>query len=373
MQYQRMIKPLKFAALALWAAAAMATVATAATTTQTNVLQTINLNLTIHHQGTTNNNKITDVVTNFTSKSLIQALGAVIGTNFGNGAKLVQSTVFSGVTITIGAVVGSTVLSTNLAMPPTNSFLLIGGALVGPITGTWTITSNQLMNNNGEQSTIGGIIVAAAGNTNESVTINTNVGYITTLTPSTDNNGVVTNVAVVLQTETAPAQTESFLTNVSSTIDILSGGAANNLYPIDGYLSVGTNSPEIVVETGSGLDTANGTTPTLASQTSFSIQSMGINYSSPSGPNNMTLSLQGFVKQTLKVDVLAAHGTNKAVVDIFGANASWNVNGSGYIGGNYTTNSTNTVPILGGGYLTNANPIVAEGTITVSFLKNLAQ
>jgi hypothetical protein len=59
------------------------------------------------------------------------------------------------------------------------------------------------------------------------------------------------------------------------------------------------------------------------------------------------------------------------VEDIFGASSTWNVNGSGYAGGTYTTNTT-SVPIFSG-FLTNANPIVVEGSVNVSFLKNLVQ
>jgi hypothetical protein len=118
------------------------------------------------------------------------------------------------------------------------------------------------------------------------------------------------------------------------------------------------------------------TVTNLASQTGFSIQYLQINYFTPTGPTNLTLNLQGFVKQTLKVDTLAAKkGTNAAVVeDIFGASSTWNVNGSGYAGGTFTTNPTNAVEVGNlGGYLTNASPIVVEGSVNVSFLKNLPQ
>ena len=94
-------------------------------------------------------------------------------------------------------------------------------------------------------------------------------------------------------------------------------------------------------------------------------------YFTPSGPTNLTLNLQGFVKQALKVDLLGGRGTNKAYEDIFGASSTWNVIGAGYAGGTYTTNQT-SIPILSG-FLTNANPVVVEGAIKISFLENLAQ
>jgi hypothetical protein len=358
-----MIKPLIPAALALWAAAATATAAT-----QTNVLQNINLQLTIYQQGATNSRKVADQVTSYTTKSLIAALGAVTGQQFGNGAKLVQSTVYSNVTITVY----STNLSTNLALA-TNSYLSVGGTpFYGSFygnAGIMTISNNTIITGPYPGGIPNNVLsVVTGGTTNESVAIETN--DLTTLTPSTDSNGLVTNVAVLTE-QVAPGPTGSVLTNVSSSISILYG-AANTLHPVNNYLSFSPISPaEIVVETGSGLDTTNALTVTnLASQTGFSIQSLQIGYA---GPANLTLALEGFVKQALKVDTLYAHGTNKIVEDIFGASATWNVVGYGYAGGTYTTNQTSAPVLVLGGYLTNASPIVVEGSINVSFLKNLAQ
>lgn len=373
-----MIKLLKSAALALWAAAVTATAGTPATYTQTNVLQNINLQLTIYQQGVTNDGgrRVTDQVTSYTTKSLIAALEAVTGQQFGNGAKLVQSTVFSNVTITTGSPVFSTVLSTNLAIPA-NGRLYVGGVVlidIDPNSSILTISNDYYVTGTLGHIATNVLSVVTGGITNESVTIETNA--LTTLTPFTNASGFVTNVAVLTQTQEAPAPTESVLTNVSSSIDILYG-TTNALYPVNDYLSFSTNSAEIVVETGSGLDTTNALTVTnLASQTGFSIQYLQINYFTPTGPTNLTLNLQGFVKQTLKVDTLAAKkGTNAAVVeDIFGASSTWNVNGSGYAGGTFTTNPTNAVEVGNlGGYLTNASPIVVEGSVNVSFLKNLPQ
>ena len=365
--HEGMIKALISAALALWTAAVTATAAT----TQTNVLQNINLQLTIYQQGATNNRRVADQVTAYTTKSLIAALGAVIGTNFGAGAKLVQSTVYSNVPITTGSAVLSNILSTNLALATNaGSYLNVGGK---PFYGFYgdlgiLVISNNTFITNGFGNITTDIVSTVGGPTTNSVTIDTNAGFITTITPSTNGSGAVTNVAVV-QTQGTPAPTESILTNVSSGIDILYGGTNNMLYSVDNYLGFSPISPaEIVVETGSGLDTTNAN---LASQTGFSIQGLTINYYTPTGSNNLTLSLQGFVKQTLKVDILNSHNP-KIVEDIFGANATWNAIGNGYAGGTYTTNPTNAVQILDG-YVTNASPIVVEGSINVSFLKNLAQ
>jgi hypothetical protein len=361
-----MIKRLRYTALALLAAAVTATAAT----TQTNVLQNINFQLTFYQQGPTNSRKVLDKVTSFTTKNLITALGLVTTNNFGPGAKLVLSTVFSNVTIDTGSAAYSNVLSTNLALPTNNSTLIIGGGHIGFDTDTFTIIGNQLTDTNtGIIITINGEVVAADYDpTNENVTINTNAGFKTTLTPSTNIFGQVTNVAVLMQ----QAPTLSIFTNVSSSIDILYG-LNNTLYPVTNYLIFSNSPTEIVVKTGSGLDTTNAN---LVSQIGFSIQGLTINYA---GPTNLTLNLQGFVKQALKVDTLYVHGKIRIVADIFGASSTWNVIGSGYTGGIYlpasTTNvSTNVVQMGGlGGFLTNASPIVVEGAINVSFLKNLAQ
>jgi hypothetical protein len=360
--------------LALLAAAATTTSAA----TMTNVLQNIDIQLTIYQQGATNSEgtKVADSIIFFTSKKLIEAVGAITGNNFGSDAKLVQATVFSNVIIDTGPGVFSNYLSTNLALPATNGSLYINGSITSLGTNIGTITTNQLTESDGIQITIHSDIVAAAFNTNEYVTINTNEGFVTTLTPSTNGLGMVTNIAVLTQLQVRPPPTKSFLTNISSSIDILYGGTANSLYPVTSYLSFGTNSPEIVVETGSDLNTgAPLTVSNLVSQTGFSIQNMQINYFTLSGSNNLTLALLGFVKQALKVDVLSANRTNRAVEDIFGASSSWNVIGSGYSAGTYTTNPTPVAISMGDsiGYVTNASPIVVEGTVNFSFFKNLAR
>ena len=68
--------------------------------------------------------------------------------------------------------------------------------------------------------------------------------------------------------------------------------------------------------------------------------------------------------------------------DIFGASSTWSVIGSGYSGGSFSsTNSTGTAISVANyvdgnfvnGYLINPNPVVVQGTVTLSFLKNLPQ
>ncbi|MGP8201040.1 MAG: hypothetical protein ACLQU4_16230 [Limisphaerales bacterium] len=378
--------------LALWAAALLPAAASAQTT-QTNVLQNINLQLTIYQQGSTNSNgrKVADQVTSYTTKNLITALEAATGQSFGNGAKLVQSTLYSNITVNIAPIAFSTNFSTNLALA-TNSYLDVGGTPVYNIdanAGVVVISNGVFISGENGNIDTNVLSVVTAGVTTESVTFDTNV--FTILTPSTDTNGIVTNVAVLNEQATSWT-TESILTNSPSSIDILSGSA--NLYPINNYLSISpsstevvvetgaslesgahsfsTNSAEVVVETGAGLNTTNAV---LASQTGFSIQNLAINYFTPTGSTNLILNLQGFVKQALKLDTLAAkRGTNAAVVaDIFGASSTWNVIGFGYAGGTYTNNpDSGSVPIFSGS-LINPAPVVVEGSVSISFLKNLAQ
>jgi hypothetical protein len=333
------------------------------------VLQNISIALTVYEQGATNANgkSVADKVVSFSTRDLIAAIGAVTDQDFGNNAKLVQSTIYSNVTVVTGPGVYSNYFSTNLAITTNNLNLSIGASIVDLGTNVGTISTNQLTDSVGEV-TISTNVIAILGNTNKNVTIDTNAGFVTTLTPETNNSGTFTNLAVVTQRQISPPPTASVLTNVSSSLDILYGGSANALFPVTNYISLNAISPEIVVEAGSGLDTTNAlTVSNLASQTGYSIQGLQINYS---GASNMTLSLQGFVKQGLKVDVMSARDP-KAVEDIFGASSTWNVNGFGYAGGEFTTNPT-PVSIMGG-YLTNASSIVVQGSVNVGFLGNLAQ
>ena len=330
-------------------------------TPQTNVLQNININLTVYQQNATNATRVTDKVTTFNTKDFIEALGVVTGTNFGTSAKLVFSTVYGSVTQTIGSATYVTVLSSNWSLPANTETLSVDGSLIYSPFSTITITSNQ--------TATGSVATNVILTPNGSVTNNTNSGFVTTLTPSVA--GGVTNIALLVQQETSPAPTETVLSEISSGVGILYG-PENTFFPVSDYLTFSTNSAEIVVESGSGLNTTNElTSSNLTAQTAYSIQGLNINYftASSGSTNNLMLGLTGFVRQSMKVD----HIGKKASVDVFGAGASWNAIGPGYAGGTFTTNSSNAIPILSAGYLTNASPIVAEGTVTVSFLKNLAQ
>src|SRR5208282_3716043 len=149
-----------------------------------------------------NGRKVADQVTSYTTKSLIAALAAVTGGNFGPGAKLVQSTVYSNVTIPTGPAVISTVLSTNLALA-TNSYLRVGGLqLYGYFygndtnnAGILTISNDTFITGEAGSFSPNVLSVVTVGTSTNSVTIETNA--LTTLTPSTNGSGAVTNVAVV--------------------------------------------------------------------------------------------------------------------------------------------------------------------------------
>lgn len=363
-----MIKPLSAVAMLL----ALASVAKGAPT-ETNVLQEINLQLTIYQQGTTNSagTKVSDIATDFTSKSLIADVEAAAGGDFGPTAKLVQSTVYSNATIALGPASYTTVLSTNLPLA-TNGYLNVGGAQLYNAfnnAGIVVITNNVLpppvvgtmANDLVSAETSGGVSTA-------SVTINTNAGYITTLTPITNGSGSqydVTNVLIL--TQQVSQETTNVLTNISTSIGILYG-TDNTLYPITN-LVLSANSPQIIVETGGGLDTANGY---VASQSAFSISNLVIDFTA-NGPTNLYVSMQGFVKQALKIDTLYSHGATKVVEDLYDGSSTWSLIGSGFAGGTYSTNNEGTfiqgLPV----YLTNGSPVVAQGSLTLSFLKNLAQ
>lgn len=348
----------------VWTASAVLVASSAAAgTTETNVLQNISLDLTIYQQGATNaaGTKVSDKVSTFHTKDLINALAAANGTNFGTNPKLVLSTIYSTVTNVIGQAQYSTNFSTNL---PLTGALLIGSAqFYTPFSdeGVITIYSNVIEDFPG---TITTNVVSSQDNTNESVVINTNAGFATIITPSTNNSGQVTNANILLLQQSAPAPTQVLLTNTSSTIGVLYG-ADNSIFPVDTNISFTMVSPEIVVETGNDLETTNAlTVSNLSSQSAVSLQTLTINYTTPGSTNNMDLTLTGFVRQSLKVDRIG----KTVVEDIFGANSVWNAVGTGFAGGNLATNTNfNTI------FLSNAYPIVVEGSVNVTFLKNVVQ
>jgi hypothetical protein len=361
-----MMNLLKLAALALGAFTLAADAATPAVNyTHTNVLQNISLQLTIYQQGTTNSSgkKISDQVTTYTTKNLLNDLSALTGQPFGAGPKLVYALDFSNAPVPIGQSSSSNVLSTSIPVPTnTGAYLSVGGKSFYGFYGDSgvIVISGTNFETNGFGSVNSDIITSVGGPTTNTVTINTNAGYVTTITPQADLSDNVTNATIVTQFETA-APTENLLTNVASGFYVLYG-TANNLLLVNNYLGFTTNSAEIVVENGINLNTTN---PGVISQGGFSIQTLSIsNYSQTSLTNGLTLNLQGFVKQALKLDTLYSHGTNKIVEYIFGANSTWSVNGSGAVGGTYTNNG-------GMIFLTNGTPVVAEGTVNISFLKNL--
>ena len=383
-----MTKLLRSAAMVLVAIVAAVTSPPAVAFTQTNVLQNINVQFSIYQQGTVNatGTKLPDKVTSFSTKNLLSALSAVTGVNFGTGAKLVQSTVYAVTNLTIGSPGYSNSFSTNLAIA-TNGYLTVGGVpLYGTATGDIGI---EVISNNSFTTTSTGfalvgqletnIVSDVAGASTNSITIYTNgpFGALTTFTPSTNDAGFDTNVLVVSQVQVSDAPNTNIFTNVSTSIDVLYGGTENLLYDVSDYLIFSsTNSPEIVVESGVGLETAN---PGLISQTGYCISNLLISYFTTNSANNLNLNLTGFVKQALKVDVLSGHGPTAVAEDIFGASATWSVIGFGYSGGGFIPSTTDpsAVPVyLEGdffGYLTNTTPVVVQGTVSVSFLKNLPQ
>jgi hypothetical protein len=348
--------------------------------TLTNVIQNVSLQLTVYQQGPTNTQgtKITTKPVQYTTKSFIQAIQAVSGQTFSPDARLVRSTIFSNITV-------NNFSSNNLAVvpPASNFYVFIGATNVGEEVFTADGGSAVLSNNTFVSGFSGSItlttnLVVNATNSSVAVTFITNAGYETTFIPATNSVGLLTNIAVVSQQSGISNVSQSVFTNVTSTMAIMYG-RENNFYPVSNYIVLGTNSPEIVTETGVGLYTNNGATPALNSQTAYSISNLTVNYFAPNGTNSLSLNLQGFVKQSLKVDVFSKHGRSVVFADIHGANSSWTVLGMGYTGGVFSSNGPGTAVtnIVAGnpvtGFLSNTVPIVAEGTINMTFLENLAQ
>lgn len=358
-------------------------VATARSATQTNVLQNISLQFTVYQQGavTGGGKKLGDKVSSYSTKDFIAAMEAVTGTTFGNGAKLVQVTTYSNLTVATGPGVLTNVFSTNVSMA-TNAYLEVGNSeLLGSGFGdsSVTISNNVIETGTGGTVTSGAVTVITLGtSTNLVTTLEIGTNFITTLTPS-PTNGAVTNVQIVTQQIISNAPTSSVFTNVATSIDILYG-AANNLLPVSDYISTSTNSPEVVVESGEDLGETNAI---ITAQSGVSINNLSLDYfTTANSANNLNIYFTGFVKQSMKVDTLSSTRGNKVVEDILGGSSTWSVIGSGYSGGGFTTNSSDPTAIPVGntvsgnfvtGFLTNTTPVVVQGTVNISFLKNLAQ
>ena len=355
MNISQMKKISKFIGLA-WLAFAWTAATQAATVT--NVLRNISLQLTLYEEASTNaqGTKVLSKSVAYSTKNLIAALQSVTGQPFGNNAKLVESTLYAAVT---------NASSNNIPLVASNTGACLSfGAGPVCIGDSAVVLDGNTFVSGGPVGNVSTNVASDALNSSASATFNTNAGYQTTFTPQTNGSGVVTNFTVV---SLIPG------TGGTSSIDILYG-TSNALYPISNYFVFSTNSQEIFMESGTALTSGS---PHLASESSYSISNLAINYFVQSGPTNLGLTLNALVKQSLKVDVLAAHGTNRVVADIFGATATWNVIGSGYMGGSFSSNGPGVIvsdPADSvSGYLSDTVPVVVQGTINVSFLKNLAQ
>jgi hypothetical protein len=358
---------------ALMALAAFVTTGNAAT--QTNVLQNINVQLTTYQQGAvaSNGKKLANKVTAYSTKTLIAALQTATGVNFGAGAKLVYSTIYSNVS-SGGSV--DTQTQTNFLTNASGGYIRIGGTTIfgsGFDNDVLLISNNVIVDGNPTGTLTSDVLWLTDGVSSNSVTIDTNAGYETVIFDETNGSGLdnITNIEVDTYFVTNGPTTNVF-TNVASGVAVLYGGKANNLYFLsnspNAAITFSNNSPSIFVQGGFALGTPEAD---VLSQSDVSIKNLQLAYDTPEGSNNLILNLEGFVKETLKIDTLSGKGASAVIDDITGGTAAWSVVGSGYSGGAFTNNPT-SVPILAG-YLTNANPVVVQGTVSVSFLMNLAK
>jgi hypothetical protein len=407
--------------------------ATAFAATKTNVVENINVNLTVYQQyvpgssgygtaatGGTNatGTKLLDHVSTLTSKDIIGSLITVTGTNFGNSAKLVLVTTYSNIVstnapyLTNGETISNVTVSTN--GDPTVAVNVGGVSVASNIfeTTNLVVTNDRgfvyiLAGDSFEGSlTTNTVMVLSNGAAISTNTINTNGGYLTTIAAS-PTNGQITNVSITTQVGTVSNLFEAVY---GPNVNVMWGTAAAPVFTdvnnyVSGYFSD-------AVQAQSDKDLADGFYPNstnaalynlyvsnLTAETAVGIANFYLGYfttaTSGTGTNNLLLNgnygsnPSGFNKVSLKVDTLKAksHDSAAVVEDIYDATATATVSGSGYIGGtyiptnagsgidvgNYATEYKPGTNIVITGGITNAVPIVVDGTISVTFLKNLPQ
>jgi len=369
--------------------------------------------------------KLVDHISTLTAKNIIAGLEAATGSNWTPNPQLVLVSIFSngvpqGLSLSNGPLVATAL--TNDAS--TNGLSLDGNIEIDfvPITNDYG-TSNAMAFTVGGTvliTNIGGTLIASntAGtvtpfsgsfptaitngsfvynSTNDTLTVvpfDTNAGIWTILqaTLSTNGGNVVTNIIVTTFTN-APSGGPATNINgeVSSKMEVMYGTPKSPSFAdVSSFFSVNPNA-SVFDETGHDIGTTNPaiSITNIQTQTAVGITRASLNYFAPTvgsttNANVTSLSLRGFGTTTLKLDTLAPKkGTNAAAVESIAATTLANVSGTGFAQGTYVTNTnaigneivvsesigTNTVT----GSLSNAVPIVVQGTITIGGLRNLGQ
>lgn len=362
--------------------------------TTTNVLENVSVNLTVYSQGATNSagTKVADVVSTLTTKELIAKLGAVTGSNFGSSPKLVLSTIYSNIVVKVAPLVTNSTTNVAVTAIGTNALsTIIGGVPIetNSIETTNVIITNGLVSigtNAGVPITTNTFVVTIGG-TNVSTNTFTNSSGYEVIISATPTTGVISNFNILTLTGT----TSNIFEAISEpTLEVMGGTtAAPTFTDVAPYLTESQEASYVIYdETGKGLATTNALTVTnVSTESDVTVNRYGIKFFTTNGGTNLSIVLRGLVKESLRVDTLRAKkGTTAAIVeDLFGANSTATVAGYGYMGGTYVTNMTlngNSVNLPASEYsgtnlitgsLSNTVPVIVEGTIDTTFLKNLAQ
>jgi len=384
--------------------------AAADTNTFTNVIQDITISLTVYSNAPykSSTSQTGEKPVTVTTKSVIAALSnaqanipSLVGFDWGKSPALVIDTTFTATNIVSNTV--TVVASNTAALNTTNAQDLTFGTTVVTIgaSGSATITNNEVGTNGGTNllsvttwtddgatsvPTNAFTYTNAAGVSTNVVTFPTNVGVWTVITTETNASG--TNLLTTTYTN-VPHTTIGYITNKSN-VEVQGGTAKDPVFAdVSSYVSDPDGDGVIITATGTDLGTTNATyiSGTTDSTKSFSLRVFNTTAGTAVG-NNLDFTVYGFAKGTFNNDILLkskTKGTNEVPEEAFTASVS----GHGYIGGSFETNGagTNSIGVpateyygtnmadtnIVSGFLTNAIPVVVEGTISLGSPKSVAQ
>jgi hypothetical protein len=424
-----MINKLKTFATAILVTGAtvIATNAPADPSTNMQVVDNVQIALKFYSQGAlkANNKGVTTslpvVTQTYTTADLLSQLakiGTVPGyTTFTKSDKLVYTTSFGDIYVTNPPLVTNASLSTNVDVAAVdnadNLTVTVGGVAVGTNefeTYTNVVITNQTLYYGtntfpGTALTTNTFIVTSNTTPISTNVFDTNTGAEVVITAS-PTTGDISNFNILSLTGTViTVYTNSSSPSVSY-LGILT--AANNtssgatVIPLTNFVSDGQRGSTIYQEAGKDLTTSNFLGTNITSETTYKDSTLTVTAfvtNDSTSVTNLYFQVAGFDKSVLKAVDLTVKGTAKTPKQIFDLNGSENFDVSGYgaEGGVFTNSAaatnapfttsqfvssefpdaapgvTNGTYSGVSGYLTNATPIVIEGTITTSFLKAYPQ
>jgi hypothetical protein len=409
------------------------------TNTFTNAIQSISINLTVYTNAAKFNTDGTiqngEKPITLTTKSIISALSnasatipSLVGFDFGRSAQLVIDTTFTATNIqlyTTNAILTNAVIlsatndvisfQTNTLPVPAPNFVTIidtnGSALITnnaisngapgtnvlTHTGDWTQTGTVGTNGFSYDSS------TAANTTNGTWTnaapggpFPTNLNCWTVITANTNTAFGVTNVVAITYSNAPSGIQTNFATNGASSIKVQGGTATAPVFADVSSFVYGYIYPSVII-TGTGTNLlktnqfggTNYLTQSVDGIKNVGLHVFGLTTTSPL--QNLSLTLDGFAKAMMKLDVLHTFPRTETN-QVFETSSTATISGSGNIGGTflatntpgagtnsvsvystseyYGTNTAATNNILTGsatapGIIINPVPAVVTGTITV--------